>query len=735
MAAGSIVVSLLLATGSFSTDLDRESKAFKRKVREMEADVNKWGARIGAAFAVAGTAVAYFVKSAIDSADAAGKVSQAAGLTTESFTALQYAAGLAGVENDALAVSLNKLNKNISENDKAFKEIGISVTTTSGQLKTADAVLSELADKFAAMPDGPRKSQLAIDLLGKSGAALIPLLNAGSAGIKQLTDEAARMGVVIDTQTAKSAEEFNDNLTRLHKTAQGLALAVAKDLLPGLENLSRRMVENIQQAGFLRGAFISLYEVWFGGTGPADVAERQNQDAAESIKLLRREIELLTSRGMSEGFQGGVLGQLREELARLEKQSKLTRQSLADALNEQAGRTVFGRGVGFKDPRMPKIDFSGDKGPAAPKAGGGGPKVSEAERYLEQLQKQLQSVEKMTVMEKLLDDIQNKRIGGLTPKLEAQLKIEAGRIDAMTKMAELTDIIAKNNAAALKPLGELERDLEGMVKTNEQLRQEIELMGYEGPARIERARALEREAIARLELDLIVRKSNGATQEEIALLEREIELRKQHADLIAKRDTKAYDLEKAKETDKAIVKTKTLAEELGLSFTSAFEDAIVGGKGLRDLLKGLEQDIIRIVTRKLVTEPLSNAIGGIFGGGGGMPPWVIDESGAFGGGHWSGLSNVGSSGGGIMDFFSNLFRADGGPVSAGRGYIVGERGPEWFQPNTAGAILPAHATAKAAGGNNINVTIAGNPNMGRDAAMQQGLRIGRGIQMAMSRNG
>lgn len=56
--------------------------------------------------------------------------------------------------------------------------------------------------------------------------------------------------------------------------------------------------------------------------------------------------------------------------------------------------------------------------------------------------------------------------------------------------------------------------------------------------------------------------------------------------------------------------TKSVAEELGLTFTSAFEDAIVGGKKFSEVLKGLEQDILRIIVRKTVTEPL----GGYFTG-------------------------------------------------------------------------------------------------------------------------
>lgn len=64
-------------------------------------------------------------------------------------------------------------------------------------------------------------------------------------------------------------------------------------------------------------------------------------------------------------------------------------------------------------------------------------------------------------------------------------------------------------------------------------------------------------------------------------------------------------------------KAKDLARELGLTFSSAFEDAIVSGKKFSDVLKGLAQDILRIMARKMITEPIGNAIsdgiGSIFG--------------------------------------------------------------------------------------------------------------------------
>jgi len=59
-------------------------------------------------------------------------------------------------------------------------------------------------------------------------------------------------------------------------------------------------------------------------------------------------------------------------------------------------------------------------------------------------------------------------------------------------------------------------------------------------------------------------------------------------------------------------KTKSIAEELGLTFESAFENAIAGGKKFSDVLKGLAQDMLKIFARKAITEPLANWAAGLF---------------------------------------------------------------------------------------------------------------------------
>jgi tape measure domain-containing protein len=142
--------------------------------------------------------------------------------------------------------------------------------------------------------------------------------------------------------------------------------------------------------------------------------------------------------------------------------------------------------------------------------------------------------------------------------------------------------------------------------------------------------------------------------------------------------------------------TRDAARDLGFAFSSAFEDAIVRGERLSQILKGLLQDITRIIARRTITEPLGNAVSSGLSG--------------LGVGNW--LADIGNALGG-------LFRAEGGPVAAGQPYIVGERGPEWFVPRQTGTVLP---NGSAPGATTINTSIAIDAR-GADAGVEARLRI------------
>lgn len=186
----------------------------------------------------AATVFAGFIKAQIDAQDELFKMSQKIGIATDELSKLKYAAKLADVDTTQLQTGLVKLSKGMGEAARgtgeaynAFSAMGISVKNTDGTLKSNSQLLGEVADKFAGYEDGASKTALAVAIFGRSGADLIPLLNAGREGLKDAGDELGRFGGVVMPEAAKQAEIFNDNITKLSTVVGGAGKAITNELL------------------------------------------------------------------------------------------------------------------------------------------------------------------------------------------------------------------------------------------------------------------------------------------------------------------------------------------------------------------------------------------------------------------------------------------------------------------------------------------------------------------------
>ena len=253
---GTLTLDLVAKTGGFvagMTKAERESAKFRKNV---ERNVKAVGKAFATASIAATGALAAMVTISIRQADQSRKLAQAAGLTTEAFTALTFAAGQSGVSQTQLVAATARLNRSMLEaatgtkrQSDLFAALGVSVVDATGNLRAGDEVLADLADRFQDMPDGAQKSALAMDLLGRSGAKLIPLMNGGAEGIEKLTKQAEALGLVISDKTAQQAELFNDSLVVMRSVATGVANQVAANLLPQLSSLADQLATNATESG------------------------------------------------------------------------------------------------------------------------------------------------------------------------------------------------------------------------------------------------------------------------------------------------------------------------------------------------------------------------------------------------------------------------------------------------------------------------------------------------------
>lgn len=233
MALASLTIDINARLANIEKDMGKVAHIAEQNAERMRTAFGVVGGAIaGIASGLSVGAFVSYVKGIADAGDELNKLSQRAGMSAEELSKLQFAAGMSGVSNEDLAGSLDKLNKAIGTSDPAFARLGISLKSTDGQSRNTGAVLGDLAEKFRAMEDGPQKTALAIDVFGKSGAKLIPFLNAGKDGLAAFGAEAERLGIVMSGDLAAKSEALNDNIDRLGKVFDAIKINVGSGLIP-----------------------------------------------------------------------------------------------------------------------------------------------------------------------------------------------------------------------------------------------------------------------------------------------------------------------------------------------------------------------------------------------------------------------------------------------------------------------------------------------------------------------
>lgn len=638
-ALGSLTVKLGLDAAEFTNGLskaDYQAKKFGESLGK--------GIQAGAALAVASLAtittgaVAAFaafdhlVKKAADFQDLA----EMTGASAETLASFSVAAATAGTSVESIASASIKLSKSLVGVDDESKAAGAALAAIGiniEEFKKLDpaAQYETVGKALAGYADGANKTAVAVALFGKSGAEQLKVF-------KALEEQGGRQ-VILTAEMIKQADDYADRQAKSSAQLSLYAQALATQALPAVTAFTGALTDTIKAMlgvgegasqlaankaiqEFAKSAAIGLAELIDGAYNAVNALLAVGSSirvVANDAKLLTR----LTPSGIVANFLGdesnsitNVLKKREEDLKSAnERYAKLaTGLGLADKLRarfaEQSQNAALAaqENRGFT-PAGEQIDFSGAQKKAA------GDKKDAAEQYLKKLQEQLNKTRELNVEETVLADIQAGRLKVSSKVSEEQLLQVARQIDA-TKEAD-------------------------RVATE---RQKARNKDYEDSARA--VRELEEAERGRLRVLLDGGPLAQLEKQRDTMLFLADQLEKKNISLEQFNDAATGFLNLAAATDKS----KSAAEELGLTFKSSFEDAITSGKSLSDVINGLGQDLLRLFVRKNITEPLFNSV----------------------------------SGSGIFDAIGGLFgggKAAGGPVDAGRLYRVNENGPEMLDVN------------------------------------------------------
>ena len=242
--------------GKVFVEVGADTKAFNSAMRGLATSVNDVGrelAGIGAKFAAIGGAAAGGMIAATVAFGSAGSalldMSKKTGLSVESLSKLGFAAEQNGATLEDVSKGVINLNRSFAEASSgskeataAFARLGLSMAQISGM--SPEERFRAIVGALAAIPDPAVRAALAMQLFGKAGVQLLPMIADGTAGLDEMARKAEELGIVMSTDSAKSANAFGSALTSMHRAVGAISNAIGSALAPTLTEIANILTIN-----------------------------------------------------------------------------------------------------------------------------------------------------------------------------------------------------------------------------------------------------------------------------------------------------------------------------------------------------------------------------------------------------------------------------------------------------------------------------------------------------------
>lgn len=188
-----------------------------------------------------------FANATVETAKAADEIltlSSTTGLATDTIQKMNYASELLDVSTETITGSMSRMIRSLNQAQKgtgdaadAFRKLRVNIRDSRGQLKDSETLFYQVIDALGKVRNETERDALAMQLFGRSARELNPLIEAGSGALKELGDEAERMGYVMDEEALESLGALDDAMQRFKNQTQTFKQSIAMVMLPVLTSL------------------------------------------------------------------------------------------------------------------------------------------------------------------------------------------------------------------------------------------------------------------------------------------------------------------------------------------------------------------------------------------------------------------------------------------------------------------------------------------------------------------
>ncbi len=740
---GSLFVELRAETGAFVTGMSKASYEAKKAAKDIQESFDRVGdalgeslSKIGPAgqalqsvgsiasevfegFSLAGGAAAIAVgaiggvaAAALLAAGGLGElaisgaelvenlsnISQKTGISIRDLQTFEAAGATVGVGLDDMVIGMRKFDGALAGVGKGAQYATLVLKDLGVTTRDPKEALEQVADAFAHMPDGVNKANDAIALFGKSGLTLIPLLNKGKEGIGELEQAVNDYGGTIDGKAIKANEDYRLATEKLSLAWTGFKENIVGDVLPTLTKL----VDSVSDAertvtGYITAAIKrpgqTFDDTVLGYSFHDIAAQNRMQDNSPTDTQKAATAAAEAQKKVNDDLMQQA--QARYELDKAGGEASLKLEQARDAELLAYNNGDFARAQSIHD-QIPllqaAVDLEKERAAAAEKAAEIQERINQAiaSPQTARLRSQWRPQGPRpgdSVFTTPAPGVDNPAIGTAgTDALTAILGTENKAASAFGSGKALVDDFYSNWKSQQK-------GTEASVNADydKQLQDWKDL--------------LNEQAISQQQFNDISKKLEQERADGLKQIRKEL-------------GTSTFGDAFGDMFNQVAASGRDFARSLTTDIGGAIDGLnqqlakfIVTGKGLnlQKLGQGLEENL----TSSILKKGESSLLGAFGLGGGGKkgdsaanPLWTksVDLLGGgaggavgslAGGGGLASLFGGGGGGGGFASLLTKLpglfggFLAAGGDVSPGKLHVVGENGPEWFVPHTAGRVAPS----------------------------------------------
>lgn len=229
------------------------SDKLARGLRNAQRRLAAFGAgvrSIGAHLVVVGTAMTapFIAASKVFAAtgDALEKMSRRTGIGVEALSELGFAAEQSGGGLEVLEKGVRTMQRTINDAERglstavdAFDDLGLSADRLRGL--TPEGQFKSIAEAISRVEDPTKRAALAMQIFGRAGTQLLPLMEEGADGIEALQAQARAFGLTVSTESAQSAALLTDTLNILWRVVRQGVFEIGASLAPVLIEMADRI--------------------------------------------------------------------------------------------------------------------------------------------------------------------------------------------------------------------------------------------------------------------------------------------------------------------------------------------------------------------------------------------------------------------------------------------------------------------------------------------------------------